>query len=400
MAPERIGICWGIHPSMGWGVYGYQIVRHLGLHSRFTPVMLEDIHLESLDKMEATIVSQHVETPLVDNPDILAPFKGTGRRLPIPLLRAFGSNVRPQFADKSLDVHGSHNHALTFFENAQISKEETEAYNSFSSVVAGSTWNGSLLKAAGVERTGVILQGIDPAQFHPAPKKRLFDGRFVVFAGGKMEFRKGQDIALAALKIFIQRHPETLLLCVWGNRWPSSWSYMQFTNSPHIETLPPPSESGELQIDKWFGQFGIGHQNVFAFKSYPHRETQNLMREADVALFPNRCEGGTNLVAMEAMACGIPTIISRNTGHLDIIHNGACLPIESQRAVPSPGPLFDTDGWGESSVEEIVEHLEFVYQNRDSAAEIGLRGAERMRDLSWARQVDELLTFVESHGLS
>ena len=31
---------------------------------------------------------------------------------------------------------------------------------------------------------------------------------------------------------------------------------------------------------------------------------------ADAGLFPNRCEGGTNLVAMEAMASGLPVILS------------------------------------------------------------------------------------------
>ena len=41
-----------------------------------------------------------------------------------------------------------------------------------------------------------------------------------------------------------------------------------------------------------------------------------VMQEADVALFPNRCEGGNNLVALEAIASGVPTILSANTGHL------------------------------------------------------------------------------------
>ena len=40
---------------------------------------------------------------------------------------------------------------------------------------------------------------------------------------------------------------------------------------------------------------------------------------SDTALFPNRCESGTNLVAMEAMAAGIPVILSNNSGHLDLI---------------------------------------------------------------------------------
>ena len=36
--------------------------------------------------------------------------------------------------------------------------------------------------------------------------------RFLIFSGGKMELRKGQDIVLAAFKIFARRHPEATLV--------------------------------------------------------------------------------------------------------------------------------------------------------------------------------------------
>src|SRR3546814_10727981 len=81
------------------------------------------------------------------------------------------------------------------------------------------------------------------------------------------------------------------------------------------------------------------------------------MREADVALFPNRAEGVTNLVAMEAMACGVPTILSANTGHLDIVAEGACIPLRRQRPVVVDDRYLGTGGWGESDVEEMVEAL-------------------------------------------
>src|SRR3546814_1575573 len=56
-----------------------------------------------------------------------------------------------------------------------------------------------------------------------------------------------------------------------------------------------------------------------------------IVREMDAALFLSRCEGGTNLVAMECMACGVPTVLSANTGHLDLVGSGVCIPLETQR---------------------------------------------------------------------
>lgn len=45
------------------------------------------------------------------------------------------------------------------------------------------------------------------------------------------------------------------------------------------------------------------------------------LAEADVALFPNRGEGGTNLMAMQAMASGVPTVLSANSGmNVSVVH--------------------------------------------------------------------------------
>ena len=53
-----------------------------------------------------------------------------------------------------------------------------------------------------------------------------------------------------------------------------------------------------------------------------NRQLPHLIKQADVAVFASRCEGGTNLMAMETLACGVPTLISANTGHLDLLAMG------------------------------------------------------------------------------
>ena len=44
----------------------------------------------------------------------------------------------------------------------------------------------------------------------------------VIFSGGKLELRKGQDLVVAAFKIFHARHPDALLISSWQNGWPES----------------------------------------------------------------------------------------------------------------------------------------------------------------------------------
>jgi hypothetical protein len=55
----------------------------------------------------------------------------------------------------------------------------------------------------------------------PSGSKSLA-GKFVVFSGGKMEMRKGQDIVVAAFARFIAdgEHEDAVLMTAWHNQWP------------------------------------------------------------------------------------------------------------------------------------------------------------------------------------
>ena len=77
-------------------------------------------------------------------------------------------------------------------------------------IIAGSHWNEHVLRSNGIVATTTVLQGVDTALFHPGPRSGRFRDRFVIFSGGKLEFRKGQDLVLKAFKCFHQRHEEAL----------------------------------------------------------------------------------------------------------------------------------------------------------------------------------------------
>ena len=119
-----------------------------------------------------------------------------------------------------------------------------------------------------------------------------------------------------------------------------------------------------------------------------------ILREVQVGLFMNRCEGGTNLVAMECMACGVPTILSANTGHLDLLRNGSARALSHQTKPRTPEGTQGIDGWGESSVEEAVDALEALYVDRAAAAETARQGAALLANMSWARQTALLKTAI------
>jgi glycosyltransferase involved in cell wall biosynthesis len=140
---------------------------------------------------------------------------------------------------------------------------------------------------------------------------------------------------------------------------------------------------------------GIPAEASFDIGCTPNALMGQIVREADVALFPNRCEGGTNLVAMECMAAGVPTIVSANTGHLDLTATGGCFALTNQRPVSKPTRYFTgVDGWGESDVDEIVALLEHLHADRALAVDRAAAGAAAMGSLTWESQITALLSAI------
>ena len=162
----------------------------------------------------------------------------------------------------------------------------------------------------------------------------------------------------------------------------------------HVQGLPAVDAYGRLALEPWLLANGLPAGSFLDLGVLPNHRMAAALREADVALFPNRCEGGTNLVAMEAMACGVPVILSANTGHLDLLTDpAASWRLDRQGRPRGACPLYrGTDDWGESDVEEMVERLEISYRDRADAAHRGIAAARLMHERwSWRRRTAELL---------
>jgi glycosyltransferase involved in cell wall biosynthesis len=110
----------------------------------------------------------------------------------------------------------------TFFESLVSPANARKAADYFDVVAAGSTWCAGKLREKGLDRVATVIQGIDPLSFNPCfARKELFGERFVIFSGGKFEFRKGQDVVIRAYKVLQDKYPDVLLVNSWYNHWRS-----------------------------------------------------------------------------------------------------------------------------------------------------------------------------------
>lgn len=382
---ERLGIAWGLSSFHGWGVFGVNLARSLMALPCPRPLLLRDTDSRLLSTDDAKIlrpliaeqrrmavaVAGMIERPLrLDNACILYSF---GNGLPDNPVAA--------------TYRGARNFGFAFTETTRFPAGAVDRLGWLDGMIAGSAWNREVLSELGFQNVRLVHQGVEDRVFRPGPKSDRFAGRFAVFSGGKLEFRKGQDLVLAAFKRFHAKHPEALLVAMWGNPWPET--ERTIAESTHTNGIPDPHDPPETRLANWVARQGIAPDAFLDLGHLPNPEVAAVLRDCDAALFPNRAEGGTNLVAMEAMACGVPTVLAANTGQLDLIRSDRCYPLHSQ--APVADPARERAGWGESDVDEIVAALDAVRADPAAARRRGDAGARFMAGLSWRRQTQRLL---------
>ena len=89
------------------------------------------------------------------------------------------------------------------------------------------------------------MQGVDTAVFNPIPVPRILHASIIIFSGGKLEIRKGQDIVIHAFKKLLLVCPDALLIASWCN---DSDSLSTISLSPYVTMAPVEGMLNLLQL--------------------------------------------------------------------------------------------------------------------------------------------------------
>jgi glycosyltransferase involved in cell wall biosynthesis len=361
----------------GWGVCGKYIVKELS--------RVEDVRLvtEGLDFVN---IQDEFDYRLLNSRIVSGE---ENRQIREGIVTFVDCPVLQNIVDKSLrpalpTFRGSWNVGYTFFEDNLLSPEYIENGRRFHDVlVTGSSWCEEVLRGYGLTNVRTIIQGVDPTIFNPThAKKEYLQDMFVLFSGGKFELRKGQDLVIRAFKVLHDRYRDVLLVNSWYNHWAASMQTMNV--SPFIRFS---AQSGEYRavMNNLLVENGIDLERVITLPPYPNVMMPRIYRNTDVGIFPNRCEGGTNLVLMEYMACGKPVIASYNSGHKDVLTERNSIPLVQMRPLSISNNGRPVALWEEPNLEELVSKLDWAYHHRDHLHAIGCQAGEDMGQLGWER---------------
>jgi glycosyltransferase involved in cell wall biosynthesis len=363
--------------NFGWGICGKYLVKALCDRSEVS-LITENFDAESIgDELDYHFLKSKLDRRLNEVP---TNGKATYRVKHSVLQAITDQTLQPWL----VNLKGTFNAGYTFFEMNVLQPQWIQnGIKNFDAIVTGSEWCEEVLRDHGLTRITTIIQGIDPQLFNPAHKKKeLFKDYFVVFSGGKFEFRKGQDIVIRAYKVLQDRHPDVMLVNAWYNPWPFSMQTME--TSPYIDCRI--METDYLKtINNILHVNGIDLNRVINVLPRQNAQMARLYKNTDVGLFPNRCEGGTNLVLMEYMACGKPVIATFSSGHKDILNPSNSIIIKKMKPlnINSEGVLKAV--WDDPDLEETVTHLEAAYQNRDTLKLIGEKAGADLSHNTWKK---------------
>ena len=368
-----------------WGVCGRYVTREL---ARMAPVCLVT------DRLEAGLVGDELELAalrgLLAPPEIQA---GRAADVESPVLQSVPG---PDLAPLRPRLRGRRNVGYAFFEQTTFQPSSIETARTLYDVLAtGSSWCSEILRQHGLSEVRTIVQGVDPTIFRPVPGGREFFGdRFVVFSGGKFALRRGQDLAIAAFKVLQERHEDVLLVTSWFNPVPAGVRTMRASPYIHFEAPAGVVEYRTL-IEGVLAANGVDATRAIHLGPLPNAAMARVYRNSDVGLFPSRCEGGTNLVMMEYMACGRPPIATFGSGHKDVLTDENSLPLRRLRQATVRDADEPPRVWHDAELEEVVEKLEWAYQNRERLAVLGARAAQDMTRFTWANTARAFVELLE-----
>jgi len=190
-------------------------------------------------------------------------------------------------------------------------------------------------------RLSIIPYGVDLETFHP-----LFDAKkiFRVLFVGNIYPHKGIRYLLEAFAMLNFPNSE-LVLC--GHIMDSCANAMKMFLRPY------------------HGKFRL-------IPGLPHNELQSLYASASVFVLPSISDGSA-MVVYEAMACGLPAVVTAHTG--SVIRDGTdgfVIPIRDSEA--------------------LAGKLEFLYRNPEVRQEMGRAAAAWVREFTWEKYSERLVS--------
>jgi glycosyltransferase involved in cell wall biosynthesis len=373
-----------LDPS-GYAEDARQFLR--GLREIDYPVTLDPI---SWSQLRAPLTSEEIHflesIPKIGSPTSLTP----------PFAQPFVQidQVFPQYFHRHSGA--SHYVGRVLFETDRLPTPWLEPLKALDQIWVASSFNQRTFSASGIpeEKIRILPNAFRNDLFRPEGEKFPIHGRrsFVFLSVFDFSPRKGLDVLLQAwARTFSSKDDVCLVLKTYSSAGRSEED-MQQDILLYLESL-------HLKIDE-LAPIILLHP-ILSFS-----EMADLFRASDCFVLPTHGEGWGRPF-MEALACEVPVIASRWSGHLDFLNDDNSDLIDGNVAPVSEAMLrynrnFVGHQWFEPRTEHLAELLARTVQQPEAARAKARRGFREMHELftpiQMARRIQHLLVDLTARG--
>lgn len=197
------------------------------------------------------------------------------------------------------------------------------------------------------QKVDIIYNGVNTERFFPLDDaSRKNREVFTWLCASRLSRRKGFRYAIDAFAKLYPRYPEMRLIIAGGE--------------------------GEAEAELKEQARSLGLDQAVTFTGYiPNEQFYQYYQAADVFVFPSFNEGMSNNM-LEAMACGLPVIMTPTGGAEELVHEG------------ENGYIIRM-----ADSEDIAEKVERLIVNRDLALRMGQSSRKAAEKMSWAHVARE-----------
>ena len=250
---------------------------------------------------------------------------------------------------------------FTMWESTQLNQRFIDWMNVYDQIIVPCDHNVELFSRHHNNVHKVPL-GVDTKIWKP--KQRSANPRFRFHAGGSQWLRKGLDIVLEAFKL------------------------ADLDAELHLKPNPEAHGVPDLKLP----------DNVFMHRAwFTDQETIDYFHQADCYIAITRGEG-FGLMPLQAMACGIPTILNDSSGQKGFAHLAPFV------LGHKPAPSIYGGTWDETDPRELAEAMREMYANHNTYLAWAKAKLPEVRKWSWtsaARQLADTLpagTLLADHS--
>lgn len=241
--------------------------------------------------------------------------------------------------------------AIVPFETTVIPATWISRINACKALLVPCQQNVDAFKASGVTvPIEIIHWGVDPSKFYQLERT---EGRPFTFGTmGALSTRKGTDVLVKAFQIAFPNEQDVRLIC--------KTSFFQYPFGTHDK---------RVRVD----MTPVDHEDLL----------NSFFKQVDCFVFPTRGEG-FGLTPLEAMATGIPAIVTDWSGPVEYMTDEVGWKLKYTMA---PAKEFtnivykeECGDWAEPSIDHLVELMRYAYEHRDEVKAKGKAAAEHVKN--------------------